>query len=426
MGLGIQTRAQLRRGGKFGLFSTVVSPEEIADAFCACARGTPLEDLASKAALPDAGGYAVVLHPAAEAVFIETDGTHAKVSAKTSNAGPGYHAFLVTVLDSVGKSLGLNWEWDQDEAGENLDETGFFHERDFEKLKGHIAWNVRAVFASAAQHMVACRSESFGVWMPVSFDIGSIPDNIITPFGPISVAEGQRLGALPDEELLQSIAGLLPWWEKDFDGGFYRGLTLFSMWMDLRWCDPLDDGERHSIERTLRWAAEAGRLGAVPPIPREAVDELNSLLSPDPGDFSNGRDFPGREGIGYRRRTTRVSLPGGWQVSVPGSLAETTEDEGETLVFWNSVLVIRASCWSAVREDGTADDGGAGPTDEIQFDAEFGPLDGGFGLLVSAEAESRRGTRKICRLTTWMRHESLRGMCEDIVRTLTYRDPRAA
>jgi hypothetical protein len=425
MGLGIQTRADLRRRGEPGPLPTVVSSEQLADAFCACARGTPLEQLASKAPLADGSGFAVELYPAAEPVFIEMSGAHAVVSAKTSNAGPGYHAFLVKVLDDVGRSLGLTWEWEHDEEGESFDETGYFHERDFEKLKREIALNVRAVFASAAQQMVADRSESLRVWMPVSFDVGSISDNIITPFGPVSVAEALRLGALPDEALLQTIAMALPWWEKGFDAGFFRGLALYSMWMDMRWCDPLDDHEWDRVEHTLGWASEAERLGAVPPIPREAVDELKNLLSTDLRDPPGWPDFPGKDGIGYRRRTTRKPLPGGWQISIPGSLAETTEDDGETLVFWNRVLVIRASCWRAVGENGSADDGGAGQAGEIMFDAEFGPLDGGFGLRVTAEARSLRGARKLCGLTIWMRDEGLRGMCEDMVRTLTCRDPQA-
>jgi hypothetical protein len=114
--------------------------------------------------------------------------------------------------------------------------------------------------------MAADHSASFMISMPADFDVGGIPGDVITRFGPLPMAEVQRLGALPDEELLPSIAGMLPWWEADFAGGFFRGLALRSMWMDLRWCDALDDHELDLIERTLGWASEAERLGAVPPI----------------------------------------------------------------------------------------------------------------------------------------------------------------
>jgi hypothetical protein len=138
MGLGLQTTASLRRKKAFGFLAAIVPPKEVADAIQGCARGTPLEPLTSLAELGDGSGYAVTLHPAAEALYLEADGETVTASAKTSNVGPGYHAFLVFVLDSVQASLGLKWEWAEED-----DETGFARHGDFARLQAEMAKQFR-------------------------------------------------------------------------------------------------------------------------------------------------------------------------------------------------------------------------------------------------------------------------------------------
>ena len=71
---------------------------------------------------------------------------YALVSAKTSSAGPGYHAFFISCLDQIEKRLGLAWNWSEDErvGGEPTDETCHALSRDFSALQSDMAASSKA------------------------------------------------------------------------------------------------------------------------------------------------------------------------------------------------------------------------------------------------------------------------------------------
>ncbi len=412
MGLGFQTRASLRRKTAFGLFARVISPEEVAGAILGFTARTPLEPLASHIRLDTSGAHAFALHPAAESLSMEIEGECVTVSAKTSNVGPGYHAFLVSLLDSVQAKLGLKWEW-----GEDGDETSYAKHRNFETLQSEMARHFKALATVISNQMTERGYTEMMMSMPIGSGIEIFENEILTPVGPITPAELRRWAMLEGLELARAAINYFPWWGQEFDGGFYRGLALNSMWMDMRWAKPLDDIEVRSVERTLAWCREAERLSAEPPISPSAVSELETLLqSPD------AREFPLEDGIGYRRRWRHVQLTGGWQLKAPASLEEALEDENSTVVLWNNILTIHASPVSARPKGESA----ASQTREtsIETEREFGAAkDGdGFTLQVTARKRSSMGTEHICVLTFWMSSAEMKGPAELIVETLSHRE----
>lgn len=411
MGLGLQTTASLRRKKAFGLLAAMVHPKEVADAIQGCARGTPLEPLTSLAELGDRSGYAVTLHPAAEALYLEADGETVTARAKTSNVGPGYHAFLVSVLDSVQASLGLKWEWAEED-----DETGFARHGDFARLQAEIAKQFKAVSKVISEKIASRDLTGVMLSMPIDCRIKMLGDEILTPLGPVTPAELRRWAGLEGAELMEAAAARSPWWGTGFDGSFYRGLALHSMWMDMRWAAPLDDAERHSIQQTLAWCAEAEGMQVDPPLPASAVSELRAIM-----ESLHLREVPAEGRIGYRRRQKRVDLTGGWRLWVPGDLEEALEDENTTVAFWNKDLTIRGSSVSARSKDGS--DMQHPGESAIETTREFGPgRDGeGFSLQVTAKGRSMTGEH-VCVVTFWMNDGGLRGLAEQIADTLSHED----
>jgi hypothetical protein len=411
MGLGFQTRASLRRKSAFGLLCTVISPEEIAAAIFGCASGTPLEPLASRTQLDNGRGCAFTLHPTAESVYMDLDGESVTVSAKTSNVGPGYHAFLVSILDSVQATLGLRWEW-----GEEDDETLYARHRDFEALQSEMAKHFKAVAAVVSDQIAERGLSGMMLSMPMDSGIQTFENEILTPLGPITLAELRRWATLEGPELRHAATNYFPWWELEFGGGFYRGLALHSMWTAMRWAKPVDDAECRDIERTLAWCEEAQRLRADPPVSTSAVSDLRALL-----ESPQAPEFPLEKGIGYRRRHNRVQLTGGWQLWVQGSLEETLEDDNTTVVLWNNVLTIRASSVSARPEGESV----ALQLEEsvIETEREFGTTADGDGFTLQVKARKRSADAEhICVLTFWMTDAGMRGLAENMAETLSHRD----
>src|SRR5262245_10459837 len=114
----------------------------------------------------DEQGVDARLHPAEEPVEFRLDESGMLVaSAKTSSAGPGYHAFLVDLLDGLGKKHGLIWIWDDAEK-EFLDETGYASSRDFPSLQEEMAQFLRHL---AGMLMRKDAGNRYALSMPLDF-----------------------------------------------------------------------------------------------------------------------------------------------------------------------------------------------------------------------------------------------------------------
>ncbi len=89
------------------------------------------------------------IHPAEEfAVFVVEPDGRLIARARTSGAGPGYHAHLVERLESLGNGLGLNWRWQGEDAG---DTTGYALSRDLGALQQIMARELRGLCAKAIE-----------------------------------------------------------------------------------------------------------------------------------------------------------------------------------------------------------------------------------------------------------------------------------
>ncbi len=90
-------------------------------------------------------------HPSEEDVyFYATDDNDIVCSAKTSSAGPGYHALLIELLDYIDQNSDISWIWESEES-EYQDETGYYFHRDFQKLQIAMAEQLHAI----ATHVIA-------------------------------------------------------------------------------------------------------------------------------------------------------------------------------------------------------------------------------------------------------------------------------
>jgi hypothetical protein len=76
------------------------------------------------------------LHPCEEPVNFELADNIIICSAKTNSVGPGYHAYLVELIERLGETLNIQWEWNLEEGDVIYeDETGYYNHRDFKKLQ---------------------------------------------------------------------------------------------------------------------------------------------------------------------------------------------------------------------------------------------------------------------------------------------------
>jgi hypothetical protein len=269
----------------------------------------------------------VDLHPAAENLELVATGPGVLLaSAKTSTAGPGYHAYLVELCERMSAALPLRWQPPDDDAGTG-DETGYFVSKDFAALQDEmLAW-LRALARDLLE--VQGGDLAIGLPMDVSFEH---PGFAKTPLGPRdrrwfeAVAEDPRRGI-----------DLLPWWDAGRTASHHRGLALALMWTQVRWRAPHDDGERALLDRVLGALETAFQLEPHAAYPWSAWDEL-ARIAGRAGPVTEwvrrqAAAAPSGPAIGYRRFPVRLQLTGGWSIRLPGSFSESWDDQG-TLCAW--------------------------------------------------------------------------------------------
>jgi hypothetical protein len=342
MGLGfqftgrLQARGLLRRTPAFGAWV-----RELLAVFEAVHPG-----FVERASVPegdDGDAAEFVLHPAAEALFVErgADGVIV-VSAKTSNVGPGYHVFLVETLTAFFERTRFEIERDEeasfDEAG--VRPTGDIPaaEREAREWLRGLAQHVGRLIDDGATQLVLAlpmdrRFEGDGA--------------VLTVLGPRDRAWLDDVASGRDDG-----ASMVPWWQPGFGAEYWRGRVLVRMWSDVRWRAPLDDGERAELVHVHDELARAHAADPRLPLPVREWRELAELV-PDVIRVPHGVvDLASSAPIGYRRRPVKY-VTEGWSITVPGDFADTFEGDGSTLLLFDATRSVRVTTFTATRDDGS-------------------------------------------------------------------------
>lgn len=413
LGLGLYTRACLLKARADSPLSMLLKHDEVMGAFKTALAGGPLTTVARFDA--HATGFGVSLHPAGEPVFVDFDGEFVTVDAKTSCVGPGYHAFLVACLDRIAAELGVTWDWGTPDSPYG-DDTDYAHARDFHALQMEMARYRKNLYATILADADLKDGATVRLSMPHDFDAKG-DGRYLTTLGPLQTADLEAISRCDDRSLLEAARPHFAWWSEGFDADFYRGLALTRMWMEVRWSAPVDEAERISLGWTLEWSETANRLGAAPAIPDGAIATLTVLAK-----AAAPSVLPSETGIGYLRRSMTRHITGRWSVEAPGSLVESTEDDGQTVVLWNDELVVRGS---SVTINPAANGVPKSLPDDtpVKRDIQFAPSDSGEGFELQATAEllAGEGVLEVGIVTIWMERVELKAVAEQIARSLSYK-----
>ena len=279
----------------------------------------------------DSEAVEVVLHPAAESVDFVIEGTGGlRVMAKTSTVGPGYHAYLVDLLRAVGDELGVRWD-------EVEDDTGYFANGDFAAVQREmLAW-----IGGVAR--LVLQKDAMGLMVSLPTTHRFVFDGALaTPLGPRELSWVQAVAAEPSLG-----ADLFPWWGRGRDARQRLGSVLCRMWTEVRWREPITDGEDVLRQELL---ADLGAAFAEEPRLPYPWREWVSLGGELPEVVAAASSSSGPL-VGYRRRPVRVDLPGGWSLELPGEFAEEQEESGRYLAFDE----LHTMSFTAFRQEGSAE-----------------------------------------------------------------------
>jgi hypothetical protein len=307
---------------------------DVADAITAHVHDqpSPLKDWYTSSASD--GVLYVTLLPCEESVEFRVANGRILCQAKTSTAGPGYHAYLVDVLDALRVGLGLDWRSGDDAQ----DETEYLSHRVYSRLQAAMADWLRQL----GRHL--CERADGASPLLLGMSIGFRP--VTSAFAASQMGEWprewfERVVAADEAELARLAERFFPWWERGLTPMTLRGLALARSWVDLRWVPPEDDDERRLCESILDCFTRARELDRDLELPGTEVQELAALLAPDAT-----LRAPRPEGIGFMRRDMALPFPGGWSIDLPGHYRSELEDDGKTQVYWFGGRTVRGSSLS--------------------------------------------------------------------------------
>jgi hypothetical protein len=308
-------------------------------------------------ALPELAGYARVarertedtdsdllirLHPAEEEARVSVHQGHVLLSARTNGAGPGYHAFLVRLMDEVARAVAVRWLAEATIADESYcDETGYFAGRDFAALQTEMLHWLRNVAESISGGEVG-----EGPWLlslPVGTPIPADGAAAFAPTGRYSVEWLGELAAADDDRAAAMAASFFPWWHDRPDGSTLEGLGRAALAL-FPWHPPADADERAAGELAL--ACLGGQAGAV-----RDVEELRLVLAGDP----DQPPVPARDGLGLLRGPVERTPFERCVLVLPGYFYQRSDEDSTARIYWHGDRVVRATCWRI--------EGGAGPQD---------------------------------------------------------------
>jgi hypothetical protein len=259
------------------------------------------------------------LHPAAGEVSLLAAGqARLVVSAETSAVGPGYHIYLCELLKQLGQALRITWA-DPDVSEGVGDPTDYF----VTGATGPVEEQMLEGLSDVAAQVLNMRKQGrSGFAMSMRFGhVFEHPGALLTPLGPRDEAWLRAVAEDP-----QRGKDVFPWWEPGINAASRRGRALSRLWTEVVWRPPLLEEERRLFRNVARLLEQAWREEPTLDYPwREWQEVLGYLgLGGTLAEEVSHRASLAAEGprIGYRRGSVHVVLPEGWEIRIPGSLAE--------------------------------------------------------------------------------------------------------
>ncbi len=263
------------------------------------------------------------------------------VSLRSSNAGPGYHAAVIDMLDKIAQSLSVTWHRVASN-GEMLDETGFATGRDFAALQARMA-----VFLGQLCKTIAFDADDDSDHLrKVTFclpqGLGLLPGKVACPLGFAPLKWVSEVQTMEDEDVLDTAAGFFRWWQYGLTQATWAQLLRAQLWQNAEWRPVRSESDRLVLKQIRHSYARAtsGGIGLSEDIEQAYVQYLACQSDEGP---------PTEEGIGYRKYPVWMQLYQSWAISLPGYLA--IADGTVDLVFEHQSLWLGVSSFAVTEDD---------------------------------------------------------------------------
>lgn len=326
MGLGINMKGEAN--SPFDLKKTWFESSAITDCIAGYATGI-FNDFISYER--NENTLQVTLHPCEEPVYFEFFDTYLLCSAKSNSVGPGYHAYLVKLMEQLGEQLNITWTW-RGEDGENSyeDETGYYEQRDFAQLQTEMVRWLKAL----CQHYSAETEEGpIMISVPPGFPRMKGDYFALSPLGRWEKEWFEKVAALEPEDLHWAGKEFFIWWEEESDAQFFKQTGIALLNIDCPWHYPVDEKENKTLLLIDQCFEEARKTEPFIELPDDDWTTIENFLSESETDLAD-------TGYGFRKELMTFDLAGEWLIDLHGSMYHSIEDNTE--VYYDHERTVRS------------------------------------------------------------------------------------
>lgn len=330
MGLGINIKAKL---------NTAIPLSTIQDCISNTTPGL-FKDFLSFSENENA--FYVTLHPCEETVSFEHVNGNLICSAKTNSVGPGYHAYLVELLEKVGTELQIPWTWNLEEGEDYyLDETDYYSHRDFKHLRFEMLKWLKALARSFTEED---GNEQYMFTMPLGYPRMKRNYFAVSPLGIWTRESFKKIAESEVDELEWAGQAFFIWWNKKDDAQFYKKTGIALLNVECSWHYPADDKEKKLLSNIDSCFEIAKKLDPQVDLPFTDWVTVKNFLNEEETDIPE-TDF------GYKKHLMAFDLPGKWMIDLPGNMYYTVDESSE--VYYDHERNVRSICYT--RNDNKSD-----------------------------------------------------------------------
>ena len=408
MGLGIRIVAPIEGRGWLKRRPKPGAVLDTVEEACRAAIDDPMLAALARFTRDDDSALQAWLHPGTEPVEFRIDGDALIASSTTNPAGPGYHVWVVELLERIGERAKLAWDWSPD--GEPGDECGYRESRSVERVQQEmLAWlrsTCRLILEQSLVDVCLC--------LPI--ELRPVRHGVCSPLGVLGAAWIERVASAEGAELAGVGAGFFSWWNPARDAAFWKGYGEVLCWQSIPWRPAISEDETALYDAALSAFGRARELAPTIALPEAEIAELRRYRV-----ATSDAPPPSPTGIGYRRGDIRWSAPGLWTICLPGSWSLI--DNGDSIQLHDDTRTVYLS---ALRVDGASAEKLLSSRDDVPATARWREdrhhgrahvefSEGLWHLYAMVAVDGR-----ICIATVTYRDESLQPWAEAVVRTIRY------
>lgn len=323
MGLGIHIKAEINKRPQFSKIQRSIT-ENTSGLFTDFLSFTDSET-----------SLYVTLHPCEETVSFEYANDSLICSAKTNSVGPGYHAYLVELVEKIGMDLHIQWTWNLEEGEEYyLDETDYYRHRDFKQLQFEMLKWLKALAKSFTEEG---KNEQCMFTMPLGYPRMKRNYFAVSPLGIWTRESFKKIAESEVHDLEWAGQAFFIWWNKKDDAQLYKKTGIALLNVECPWHYPADDKEKKLLSNIDSCFEIAKKLDPEIDLPFTDWGTVRNFLNEEDA------DIPETE-FGYKKGLMAFDLPGKWLIDLPGNFYYTVDESSE--VYYDHERTVRSICYT--------------------------------------------------------------------------------